>query len=691
MIHLQAIDRSLFLFFNHNLSSSFFDSVMPFITDHVPYLLLPVVLFFLFKDRRVLITSVIVSFIALSLSDGITGTLKNLIERPRPFLTIKEAIVLVGRGGSYSMPSAHASNVFSVVTVLCYFLGRLKDGFLRGVFIVYILVVAVTVSLSRIYVGVHYPSDVIVGAFIGFGVGIFTVFGYGIFSKLQRQKREFAVLLIILTGLSVLRLYYIAEGPLDLSPDEAQYWDWSRNLALSYYSKGPGIAYIIKLSTLLFGNTEIGIRVPAVVFLYLSSIIVFFITSSISSRFDSFESLKRQHEAGLLAALLLNTIPLFATYGVVNTIDSPLIFFWSVALGLFWVCVKDWPVKETPSWNWILLGVAIGLGVLVKYTMVFFVFSAFLYLLFNKDKRGLFLRIKPWLSLIFTAIVSSPIVIWNYQHNWVTLRHTAGQAHINEGLVLRPERFLEFLGSQLGVIGPVVFVFMIIAMIWVKRNNRDGGYLFWFFAPTFLFFLLKSLQGKVQANWALPCYISALIGLSIYAVFFWRNWSRKLKATFAVGIALSLIITVVAHYPFLIRLKPKFDPSARLRGWHQLGQEVSRIARKLGDRYFIFSDRYQVTAELAFYVSGNPRTYCVNLGRRMNQYDLWPGFHQLRGYNAIFVKIGKSSLPEKLKGVFDSCERSVLTVTEHGYVLRTYSIFVCRNFHGMKRQVPNRF
>ncbi|NOX20276.1 MAG: phosphatase PAP2 family protein [Nitrospirae bacterium] len=688
---LQVIDRKLFLLINKGLSSSFLDFIMPFVTEHVHLLLIPVLLFVLLKKRKLFITTLILSVVALSLSDNITNILKHLFERPRPFLTIKETLVLVGKGGSYSMPSAHASNVFAVVTVFCYFLGRIREVPTSRLFVLYSVLVGLMVGFSRIYVGVHYPLDVLVGSVLGITVGLFTLFGYVTFSNLLKERRALALLMLFLLGMSLFRLYYITTGPLDLSPDEAHYWDWSRNPDLSYYSKGPGIAYIIWFSRLLFGNTEIGVRMPAVIFLFSSSIIIFFLTRSLSVRFDGFESVKRQEQAGLVASIGLNILPLFATYGVVNTIDSPFIFFWTAALALFWYAVKDWPLKRASLWRWLMLGVVVGLGGLVKYTMVFFVFSAFLFLVFNREKRGLLKSIYPWLSSFVSAIVTSPIIIWNYQHNWVTFRHTAGQAHVAEGLVIRPERFLEFIGSQLGVIGPVVFVFMIVAVLWSRKVKRDEGFVFWFFAPTFLFFLLKSLQGKVQANWALPCYISALVGLAIYVVAHWRAWTMKLRATFVVGVVISFMITAIAHYPSFIKLPPKMDPSSRLRGWHQLGQEVSRIVSDMKKPYFIFSDRYQVTSELAFYVKGNPRTYCVNLGRRMNQYDLWPGFHKLKGYDAVFVRMGRESLPERLEDVFDRCERKLLTIEENGYILRTYSIFVCRNFHGMERKPPDRF
>ena len=102
---------------------------------------------------------------------------------------------------------------------------------------------------------------------------------------------------------------------------------------------------------------------------------------------------------------------------------------------------------------------------------------------------------------------------------------------------------------------------------------------------------------------------------------------------------------------------------------------------------FIFSDKYQVSSELAFYVNGHPVTYCVNLGRRMNQYDLWPGFHNLTHYDAIFVSIGDFEMPEKLAHSFTKVEKRVFKAyTKKQVEIRDYSIFLCYDFKGLKKE-----
>ncbi|PIW89027.1 MAG: hypothetical protein COZ93_07255 [Nitrospirae bacterium CG_4_8_14_3_um_filter_44_28] len=394
---------------------------------------------------------------------------------------------------------------------------------------------------------------------------------------------------------------------------------------------------------------------------------------------------------------------------------------------------------------WLLLGVSIGLGLLTKYTMAFFYICALLFLLTSKQRRRILLTKEPYISLALSLIIFSPVIIWNAGHDWVTLRHTAGQAHISGQWSIISEQWLkdfsEFLGSQLGIITPIIFVLIMYSLFKLKnktimpqgdtkenenviarslpiisgddkaiakdeipryaRNDRlsglsdkySGNFLFFFSVPIIVFFLLKSFQGKVQANWALPAYATGFIAFSAVFISRWEGIKKWVRWTVIAGVFISLIITVIAHYPAIVNLPPKLDPTARTRGWKELGVEVSRVSEGLSKKgqFFIFSDKYQVSSELAFYVKGQPITYCVNLGRRMNQYDLWPGFDTLINFNAIFVTIDNVQMPETVGTAFDRCEKQVLNVYSKDKKLRDYSIFTCYNFKGMPQKGINSY
>jgi undecaprenyl-diphosphatase len=703
---LHEIDIHSFFFVNKNLQNSIFDVIMPFITDRYYLLIFALAIWLAVKEKKNVIAPVLIAILSIALSDWVSNMLKHLIERPRPFIALESVKLLVGQGGSFSMPSSHAANSAAIIFSLSF---RAKRWVMWS-----ILAIALLVSFSRVYIGVHYPSDVIVGAVVGIIVSLFVIQMYKWSEFGFRSKPFTTMLLISLIGFSLLRIYYITRGIIDLSPDEAHYWEWSRRLDLSYYSKGPMVAYLIAIGTAIFGNSVFGIRILAVIFYALSSIFLYLLGKKL---FDE--------KTGVAAAILIQIVPLYTTYGVLFTIDSPFIFFWILSLYLFYRVIEQQSAvssqqsakletlnsKHPPQspldkggikgGYWLLLGIVVGLGLLTKYTMAFFYLCAFLFLLSSYQNRKLLLTKWPYISLVLSLIVFSPVIFWNANHDWVTLKHTAGQAHISSQWSVISDRwvkdFFEFLGSQIGVITPILFIMIFYAIfklrtlpleLKTKNSKLKTDFLFWFSVPIILFFLLKSLQGKVQANWALPGYATGFVAFSWLFIGRWELTKRWLRSIIVVGVVFSFIASSASYVLPFFELPPKRDPSSRIRGWKEVGAEVSRLSDELSKKgpFFIFSDRYQVSSELAFYIKGNPVTYCMNMGRRMNQYDLWPGFNNLIHFNALFVTIGDMQIPEIFSRSFDRCEKNNFNVYSGEIKLREYSILTCYDFKGLEQR-----
>ncbi|MBI1811078.1 MAG: glycosyltransferase family 39 protein [Nitrospirae bacterium] len=753
---LREIDVSLFYLINRHLQNIIFDVSMPIITNRYYFIILILMAWLIIKNKKKALIPIVLTIISVALSDWTANILKHLIGRIRPCHALEGARMLVGCTNSFSMPSNHAANSFAIILAVSYISGK----WMRWT----ALTVALLVGFSRVYVGVHYPSDVLVGALTGIAVSVLVIKFYEWASVRYKFKPYTTMLLISLLGLSLFRIYYITYGVIDLSPDEAHYWEWARRLDLSYYSKGPMIAYLIAFGTAIFGDNVFGIRIMAVISSAMSSIFIYLLGKKL---FDE--------RAGLAAAVLMQIVPLYSAYGVLFTIDSPFIFFWVLSLYLFWRAINPemWNSEcgmqnsnselRTPNSElktWLLLGISIGFGLLTKYTMAFFYICALLFLLASKQRRRILLTKEPYISLALSLIIFSPVIIWNAGHDWVTLKHTAGQAHISGQWSVVSDHWLknfsEFLGSQIGVITPIIFVLIMYSLFKLKnktimpqrdtkenenviarsgsdeaiskdeipryaRNDRlsglsdeySGNFLFWFSIPIIVFFLLKSFQGKVQANWALPAYAAGFIAFSAVFISRWESIKKWIKWAVITGIFISLTITAtayypalplklipiaIAHYPDILQLLPKIDPTkldptARTRGWEELGVEVSRVSDRLSKKgpFFIISDKYQVSSELAFYVKGQPVTYCVNLGRRMNQYDLWPGFDTLVNFNAVFVTIDDVQMPEAVGSAFDRCEKRFFTAFSKDKKLRDYSIFTCYNFKGMLQKGINSY
>jgi len=159
------IDSALFLFINFDLSSPITDFIMPIITSDTLLRIIYVVIIagLLWRGDRRLRWLVLFSALTLLLTDQISSNLlKSIITRPRPCHVMDQVHLLVNCGAGFSMPSSHAANLFGQAALFYFHVRRLR-WFMVGL--------ALLVAISRVFVGVHYPGDVIVGGLLGCLIG----------------------------------------------------------------------------------------------------------------------------------------------------------------------------------------------------------------------------------------------------------------------------------------------------------------------------------------------------------------------------------------------------------------------------------------------------------------------------------------------------------------------------------------
>lgn len=162
---LYNIDLQIFYFINHTLSNRLFDKFFPFITEvkhwYLVYLILWLILFI--KGGRIGKITAIAIIFAITVSDQISSHfLKDLFARVRPCNVLPDVNILASCTGSYSFPSSHAVNNFTIALLLLRIYPKLKW---------ILLVSAFLIAFSRPYCGVHYPSDILGGAVIGSTIG----------------------------------------------------------------------------------------------------------------------------------------------------------------------------------------------------------------------------------------------------------------------------------------------------------------------------------------------------------------------------------------------------------------------------------------------------------------------------------------------------------------------------------------
>jgi hypothetical protein len=503
--------------------------------------------------------------------------------------------------------------------------------------------------------------------------------------------------------------YLICDCPLDLAPDEAHYWHWSRHLDWSYYSKGPLVAWLIRgscelfggLSVRLVGSEMLAVRLPAVACH----------AALLAGWYALACGTLRSPRLGLAVVALALTLPGVSAAAVLMTIDAPFLACWCWALVFVWKAVSG----DGPGW-WLLAGLCSALGVLAKYPMLLFPLAVGACLLARR--RHVLRRPGFWLLVALTAVGGAPVVLWNAGHDWVSVRHVLGQAGIGGGP--RPARFqplapLAFAAGQFGVLLGFWFA-ALAAAAWRfrPRATSDTGLslLWWSSVPVWTVFLAASARTAGQVNWPAAAYVAGLV----LAVAWVRGQlhaqgpRRKLVLGGLVAATwLGLVLSVGSHVPGWVRpvlagvTGPpttddpapirKLDPTCRLRGWRTLAAELDllreRVRRETGQEPVLAGMVWTTPGELAFYCRGHPEAYSFGLALadRHSQYDVWrpnpvADAQAFRGRSFLYVG---DEIPG-MADVFDRVEPPVRVVHEEdGVPLAVWTVWVGHGFRGFPR------
>ncbi|HZO89827.1 MAG TPA: glycosyltransferase family 39 protein [Chthonomonadaceae bacterium] len=469
--------------------------------------------------------------------------------------------------------------------------------------------------------------------------------------------------LLFLAVTTLLRLLQLPT--LELAPDEAYYWDWSRHLSLGYYDQGPMIAYLIRATTALFGTNTLGVRFGVL----LASLGTLLCCYALARRIAS-------PLAGFLTVVLLGLTPMLTIGSVIATYDPPMVFFWALTLvalerALFAAS------ERTQRSAWLGAGLASGLGLLSKHTMLLIVPCLLLFLLLSPPHRRWLLRPEPYLAFVLTLLLYSGVFWWNARHHWWTFGHLLILVGKTPGTPL--SRLGEFLGSQALLFGPVLFLGALWAGVGALSGKRAAPphspvptspllFLACMGLPVLGFFCLMSFKSKVQANWAPNAWLTPTILWAIWLTLLagrGRQARQKAARLFALTAATSGLLTAVILFPHLrlwlgLRLPPGADLSNTTYGWRQLAARVQQLRQEMerGGRrkVFIAGNGYQYPALMAFYLPDHPETYDMFLHFRLTMYAAYVDrLKQRLGQDAIFINDGEVD-DRDLREVFERVE-----------------------------------
>jgi Dolichyl-phosphate-mannose-protein mannosyltransferase len=402
---------------------------------------------------------------------------------------------------------------------------------------------------------------------------------------------------LIVTALVALRLVAAAWTPLTF--DEAYYWIWSKNLAPGYYDHPPGVALVIRLGTMIAGNTEFGVRLVSILLALPMSFAVY----------RTAEILFGGRQLAANAAIFLNVTLMAAVGTLIVTPDSPLLVASSFVL-FFLAKVLE---SGRGAW-WLAVGAAAGLALVSKYTAMFFG-PAILIWLISVPKLRRWLR-SPWLYLggLAALMVFSPVILWNADHHWVSFIKQLGRGEVTD---FKPAFIGELIPTQIAFATPLVFVLGAMGLYALMR--REGGALasrvlisamFWVIT---LYFLWHSLHARVEANWFAPVYPALAIAAAVAASLTrWQRVSQRvvdfcLRWASPVGVLMFAALIVQANTGALSGFRRDATVRSIGVGWPVLAAEIEATRARVGAACVLAPD-YGTASWLAFYL---PKDTCV--------------------------------------------------------------------------------
>lgn len=400
----------------------------------------------------------------------------------------------------------------------------------------------------------------------------------------DRATLAFAVVLIALTAARIVGLHY---NPLGLDTDEAQYWLWSRSLEWGYFTKPPLVAWVIAGTTSLFGDAEWAVRLGAPLAHAVAATAVYALGRSVYGAWPGFW-------AGV-GWLLLPGV--FFSSNIIST-DALLLPLWAIAL------FAMWRLMNTRAWSWaIIVGVAVGLGLLAKYAMLYFFVSTALAARWMPPMRAALAQGRGWIAALIALAILSPNIVWNVQNGFATARHTASNARFDSQLFNIDELF-EFLGGQLLVFGPIIFV-VLIWLLWRAWRRSSGlqdqdKFLLAYILPPLVFVTTIAFVSRANMNWTAVAFPGIVVWVT-GALLATRSGKRWLGAALTINIALGAFLLVA---PFDPVLSNQVKNVRNARAWDETARQIAvRAIAQPGEPPFtaVMVDDRTTFFELSYY------------------------------------------------------------------------------------------
>ena len=510
-------------------------------------------------------------------------------------------------------------------------------------------------------------------------------------------RNEAAIVLAIAAASLLVRVAFAARC--GIYQDEALHWREAQHVGLSFSPQPPAASLGARLGLAVFGHGALGLRLGSLLWCTGSIALAYLLGRALYGP-----------RAGLWAAAIFATCPLFFGTGCVTGPDSPLVFAWLLFLWTAWRAASG-----KSAWWWIVCGLALAAGLYAKYMMVLAIPCAFLALCAAPEGRALLRRPWPWLALALGVGLFAPVFVgWNWHHGWPAFRYHLAARHEWE---FQPERIAKYLGAHAGAYAPLLFVGTWVGIVaawrtW-RRGEWQGAWLAAFSALPILFFLAPSVlteRKMLRVQWDEMGYATGAIALAAALsrdgsrAQMRRLWRRLAGAGLGLGaliIGLFWVGSLWPRVPMAVGVRP---PVRQALGWRELAQAVREAPHPSSrpDEPLLVADSFATMLCVGFHLNRTAGMYALE-HKRNAQYGV---LGQLRGWRAderafieamgrrpgpvLYLHDHRASgnrlrapEPTRMRRYFREVEPlETVTVAYGDRIHRSYGLYACRGWRG---------
>lgn len=457
--------------------------------------------------------------------------------------------------------------------------------------------------------------------------------------------------------------------------DEAYYWMWGQRPDLSYFDHPPLNAWLMWVSSRLFGWSLFSLRLPS----WLTLAGTAYLLSLFARQLGGTEW--RRHFWATLVVFLAS--PLFFIYSAIMLPDHLLILLSLVALYCLTRFFVAWDLGESGgSFDLFVGAAAIGLAGLTKYNAVFLGLGVVLMVLSTARRRQLLGDWRIYAAGAISVALQTPVLLWNAANGFASLKlHLVDRQNLDILGSLSTAYLVSFVLQTIILGGPFLIVPTIMALIRRSKEAsvRSSRALS---AATFAVsagsLTLVSLTNFVSVHWNVLAHVAILPLLARTIGQRWLLIGHFLYGTLVAGL-------LVANYTIVPVIGASNLETYVAYGWKQIGEEVAAAAARYHPD-FLAGSRYTLAAQLGFELG---RTDVTSLSQRPDQYDFWFDAGAHLGQTALILGDTGNPLEPIIAERFDSVEVvRTFEIVQNGMLVNGYQLYLAKGYRGPPAAAP---